>query len=609
MKNLKLFILFLLFCYALPACAQRDSITQLDEVLLSDVKLYKNSRAQVVSVLSDSIIAKNEPSLSSLLKFNSPIYFKENGNGMVSSPSFRGTTASQTAVVWNGININSQFNGQTDFNTVNTSGYDNIAVRAGGGSVLYGSGAIGGSIHLNNRFAFDGEFRNRFGLEFGSFETHIINFSTEASSQKTSVYANFSGIESDNDYKYLGTEKWNENGDFYNTSMSAGVAHWLNDDNILRFYSDYYQGERAFSGTLTAPSKSKYHDINSRNLLEWKGFYNAFTSSLKLAFLDENYKYFENRNRESFTFGHAQTYIAKYDLTYDLKPNITLHGIADYRYTDGEGSDVEQNVRNIAAFAILFNHNFENFFYELSARKEVSDVYESPLLFSVSAGYAITSFYDITLNLSRNFRIPTYNDLFWSSGGNPDLDPETSYQGELGQKLHFKNIEFGVVAYLMKIENLLRWVPDATGLWRPVNTESVKNYGLEFRGKYSKSYGNHDFVLNANYSYTKTKDEIKNKELIYTPNHKATGSLGYTLQKFSFFYQFLYNGSIYTSSDNNYELEGYPISNAGIGYSFGKKDFINLGLEVRNLYNKAYQSLPSRPMPGRSLNSSLTIKF
>ncbi|MDT0686703.1 TonB-dependent receptor plug domain-containing protein [Autumnicola psychrophila] len=609
MKNYKFLILFLVLWGALSAHAQRDSITQLDEVLISDVKLYKNSRAQVVSVLSDSIIAKNEPSLNSLLKFNTPIYFKENGNGMVSSPSFRGTTASQTAVVWNGININSLFNGQTDFNTVNTSAYDNIAVRAGGGSVLYGSGAIGGSVHLNNRFSFDGKFRNRLGVEIGSFETHLINYSSEFSSEKTSVYGNFSGIQSENDYKYLGTEKRNENGDFYNLSVSAGIAHWLNEKNILRFYTDYYHGERAFSGTLTAPSRSKYEDVNSKNLLEWKGFYNAFTSSLKLAFLDENYKYFENRNRDNFTFGHAQTYIAKYDLTFELNPDMTLHGIADYRNTDGKGSDVGENVRNIAAFAILFNHDFERFFYELSARKEITDTYESPFLYSLSTGYSVTPFYDLAFNFSRNFRIPTYNDLFWSSGGNLDLDPENSFQGELGQKFHFSNFEFGVVAYLMKIENLLRWIPDDRGLWRPENTESVKNYGLEFRGKYKKSYKNHDFILNVNYSYTKTNDEIKDRELIYTPNHKATGSLGYSVKKFSFFYQFLYNGSIYTSSDNNYELEGYTVSNAGIGYSFGKKDFVNVGLEVRNIYNKEYQSLPSRPMPGRSINSSLTIKF
>jgi hypothetical protein len=37
-------------------------------------------------------------------------------------------------------------------------GYDQIGIKAGGGSVTYGSGAIGGSIHLNNILDFNKGF-------------------------------------------------------------------------------------------------------------------------------------------------------------------------------------------------------------------------------------------------------------------------------------------------------------------------------------------------------------------------------------------------------------------------------------------------------------------
>ncbi|MBQ0740765.1 Plug domain-containing protein, partial [Aquimarina celericrescens] len=88
---------------------------------------------------------------------------------MVSSPSFRGTTAQQTAVVWNGFNINSQFNGQTDFNTLLVDGFDELSVRPGGGSVIYGTGAIGGSIHLKNELKFNGETNVNLSARAGSF--------------------------------------------------------------------------------------------------------------------------------------------------------------------------------------------------------------------------------------------------------------------------------------------------------------------------------------------------------------------------------------------------------------------------------------------------------
>jgi vitamin B12 transporter len=188
MKNILVYFFILLPVTVVHSYAQQDTLTLLDEVLLTDGRLYKNSRSQVVTVLQDSTLRESDPSLTNVLKFNSPIYFRENGYGMVSSASFRGTTATQTAVVWNGININSQLNGQTDFNTVNTSGYDNIAIRAGGGSVLYGSGAIGGSVHLNNQFKFNRKFENNLRLDYGSFDTRIARYSAAASSERTSVY-------------------------------------------------------------------------------------------------------------------------------------------------------------------------------------------------------------------------------------------------------------------------------------------------------------------------------------------------------------------------------------------------------------------------------------
>src|SRR5690606_13909189 len=144
----------LLLCFTIFLCqcvsAQSNAIL-LDEVIISDVTLREFSKSQSILTITDSTITKNNASLTDLLKFTTPIYFKENGYGMVSSPSFRGTTAQQTAVIWNGININSQFNGQTDFNTISSKSFNEIDVKSGGGSVVYGTSAIGGSIHLNNQ--------------------------------------------------------------------------------------------------------------------------------------------------------------------------------------------------------------------------------------------------------------------------------------------------------------------------------------------------------------------------------------------------------------------------------------------------------------------------
>ena len=599
-------IILLFLVSGISGHAQLDSLQHLDEVVLSDVKLYQHSRGQQVSVLNDSVLERNDAFLSDLLKFNTPIYFKENGHGMVSSASFRGTTASQTAVVWNGININSQFTGQTDFNSLTTSSFDQVAVRHGGGSVLYGSGAVGGSVHLNNHFRFQDEFSTELGLESGSFNTYSGNLKTRLSSESTSSWISLSHVASDNDFKYLGTDRYNENGDYEISGVSVGVAHLLSTNHSLKLIADYTTGTRGFSGTLTAPSRSEHRDINSRNLLEWKAHLNKFTSTLRLAYLDETYRYYENRQRDNFSFGKAKTGIVQYDLSYQLRDNLKLSGVTEYRYTDGEGSDVGEADRNTGSFSLLLNHQLNRFFYELSLRGETSDQYDSPLLYSLSGGYQFNPTYTIRLNLSKNYRIPTFNDLFWRAGGKIDLEPEQSLQADLGHHFRFGDLEMEVSTYVIEISDLLRWTPDVNGLWQPENTKDVLNYGLEARAKYQKRINKHNIQLNGSYAYTKTEDQKLGKELIYVPGHKVTAALGYTWNKLSYMYQFMYIDDVYTSSDNAYTLDGYGVSNTGLYFSFGRR--LRGGVEVRNLWNKYYESLPSRPMPGRSFHVTFRLE-
>ena len=130
--KLKVAFCFLLLCQI--SLAQNDSINKLKEVVVSDSNLKNFSNTQSIQRLNDSIISKNQSSLTSLLNYNTVLYFKENGLGMTSAPSFRGTTSQQTVVVWNGINVNSQLLGQADFNTISTRGFNSIDVKAGGGN-------------------------------------------------------------------------------------------------------------------------------------------------------------------------------------------------------------------------------------------------------------------------------------------------------------------------------------------------------------------------------------------------------------------------------------------------------------------------------------------
>ena len=142
LKNCLLLICFGIFSIGF---AQNDDVERLDEILLFGrfSPIFQNGFS--TQIISDSILVADQKTLTDVLRDEANFYFKEYGRGMVSAVALRGTTASQTAVYWNGIPINSSLNGQTEFNTLNTQSVDKIEIKKVGGSVLLGSGAVGGA--------------------------------------------------------------------------------------------------------------------------------------------------------------------------------------------------------------------------------------------------------------------------------------------------------------------------------------------------------------------------------------------------------------------------------------------------------------------------------
>jgi len=610
--NRNLYLLFaLIICGCLQAMAQNDSINWLDEVRLSDVKLKKFSTGKHINALSDSLLLKNQPQLTEILNFNSPIYFKEIGRGMVSSPSFRGTTASQTAVIWNGININSQFNGQLDFNTVNTGAYDQISVRGGGGSVVYGTGAIGGSIHLNNSLSFKEKQEHQLLFQYGSFNTLDARYNFKLARKKWSLNLALARNSSDNDYEYPDDRGKNLNGSYYNTSMNVTLGYRFDEDNILKVISETYDGERHFSLIRSSENRTKYRDLNNRNLLEWNSEFSDFQQVSSIAFIRENYQYFANINSDNYSYGNAKSYIAKYDLSYNLNSDILLNTVIQNTYTDGEGSNIQDKDRNILSAAILGKHSLtQNLQYEAGLRKEITGNYESPLLFSFGVNYKLNDFYTLKINSSRNFRIPTYNDLYWSSAGNPDLNPEKSLQAELGNHFRFENMEAGITVYYNDVTDMIRWLPGADGIWRPGNEDIVNIYGLESFVNWEKSFSEEtNLTAQATYAYTISKNPETNKQLIYVPYHKVTGNLSYQFHQFTPSLQVLYNGSVYTRTDYSEELSGYFLANLGMAYTIDKERDWELGGRVNNLFNTEYQNVEDRWMPGINFNLYINFNF
>lgn len=559
-------------------------------------------------LLTDSVLVRNGSSLTTLLNFNSLIFIKENGTGMVSSPAFRGTTAQQTAVVWNGININSRTLGQSDFNTINPLAYDNLIIRSGGGSMAYGSGAIGGSVHLNNELKFGKGFENHLFASYGSFDTFASDYKTSWSDDKISLNLNFGRAGSDNDYKYPGSDQRNLNGKYYNNNLSISAAYRINPKNEIRFLGNLYDGDRQFSLISPNALPGKYHDYNTRNMLEWRSKFNRFSSNLKVVLLEDKYRYYPFIHSDNYEFGNTESWISRYNLTYKTG-KIHAGLVADYDYSKLKGSAISFAERNTASAGLYIKHLISpDLFYEASARKEFSDVYTAPLLYALGVSYKPANFYKIGLNSSKNYRMPTFNDLFWPGSGNPDLKAEKSIQFEIDNEFSFNQLKINVNAYHNEVTNLIQWIPVGS-ISVPENVGKVRISGIEASANYNLKTGFHHIDFGAAYAYTQSQNQVLKKQLIYVPFHKFNGSVGYSFKRISAYLQTTYNSKVYTDSKNTKELSAYWLNNLGAEFGLGPKQSFKLGVQARNLGDKAYQNVMNRWMPGRNYNLYINFKF
>lgn len=595
------YILLLLLLVVSPVFAQVDAPEELDEILLKGNFSKQLNSGYVIQLIPDSLLIKNQQSLTDLLRNEANLYFRENGYGMVSSVSLRGTTASQTGVFWNGIPINSQLNGQTDFNTIFSSGFSEVEIRRGGASVLLGNGAIGGAVNISERI----QFGEQWGLDamagYGSFDTWRGKFSGQWSNERFFASLSLGGIRSENDYPYPNSDLVNENGAFSNGSVNAVAAWKLNAQNQLSFHAMLSDTDRDLSRTLSVLSSDNLTNTDQRYLLEHKYLGDRFTTNVQLAYLEEEFRYLFDRDRpENFSVGESRRFIAKVDGTYYLNKSILFRSGFNYTGSQGSGSNFDQVRQDDFTFYLLFQHRpGERIEYNLSSRLGASSAYSIPVIFAGDVKYALSSSVDIRAAASNNYRLPTFNDLYWEPGGNPDLKPETSFSTEAGLDGRYKFLKAGLGFFWIKSKDLIQWRPGANDIWSPVNVRSSRNYGFEVYLSGAHSWPRQKLSYRLQYDFTKAIDDDLDKQLIYVPEHRASASVAYSWRGWQVDWRWQALGKVYTTTSNSQSLDPYQLSDLSLAKSLGRTG-LSFTAGVRNLFDQAYQVVAFRPMPGRN---------
>ncbi len=610
---------------------KNDTVYELQAVEISSSRIEIFSSGQkLIKIDSLATSMYQAENLGQLLAKNTSVQIRSYSG--ISSVSLRGTAAHHTGVLWNGFALNPSNIGMVNLATIPTGYFNEVKLLYGGGSSLYGSGNIGGSIHLGSRPRFNSGNKGRVSVTMGSFSEYNLN--GNASFTSGNWYSNTSlllkSVKNDFPYNTLKgesmrmqnnkTEQYGFLQDVFTRTKNAtiGGSFW---------YQNNYQ--EIPSSLTEKPNDAYQEDQSFRSVLSWQQSLSSAIFSLKGSFFYDDLNYVDpadnNLNTIDSKIETKKTSIESVFSKSFLINSVFKTGaifINDQGTSNNWNGDVLRRQLGIFAYWVQKIPSID-WSIDLKLRQDFTEGYKVPFTPALGIEGRIYKNLFTKLSISRNFRVPTFNDLFWLGLGNENLKPESSWNEEAG--IVYKNEENdriinGVIeftAFSSQVDDWILWIPDGL-VFRPENIQKVWSRGLEFEGSLDARFNAVLLGLNSGYTYSRSTNQILQgsndasykKQLIYMPEHRFFVNANVTYKKFLFSYNHTFTGIQYVSSDNLETLPAYGLGNVSLQKAFAlSKQNLAAQFEVLNIWDVEYQSNLYYPMPGRSFKFSLVLSI
>ncbi len=605
----------------------------LDEVSVSFNELKEKEIGLSTNEIDSHLLAYNlGASVSDLLRFTSTGSIRSYGPSGISSPTFRGTSSAQTAIVWNGVTIQNPLTGQQDLQLFNASFFDKVSIQKGGASSLYGTGAIGGTLQLNSQMPFNQGIVTGLTTEIGSFGRRYGQLDVGFSNSRISSQLILSGLNLNNDYPFI---------DMYSrpvekrTRQHAGVEQMglLQQNDLiignhaigLRFWYQQSQNEVPNSTLSGNEGTARQADVHLRVLANWNMDKPGFSMVYKQGVFNQNLDFTDVNVNSS---GDFNTWLNQ--LSIDLKrwDKLQVHTGVKHEYQAVSVTEFgdENPVRNLTSFhaSISLSGISDALRIGITGRQTYLDGSFVPFTPMIGIEYQVSSWISLRGNASRNYRIPTFNDLYWNGGGatgNPDLKSELSWSHEMGMDFTIPIIgKISTTVFNNHVDNWILWQPDLEGIWTPGNVKKVWSRGVEasFSGKWNigstqiRSGIDYQLVKTTNREIYGDNTSVLGNQLPYTPEHSLNSNQILVWKASSVGIIHTWVGSQFSDESNNpvRSLPSYYLLDTFVSQRINWRTFNGvIRLEVRNLLNRSYENRRGYPMYGRNYSITLSINF
>ncbi len=610
-------ILFLILVIE-TSWSQSDTLLTIPSIEIWENSFSNLQEAHRIIKLDSLLIANSSPSLSNLLQQNSAIYLKARGANSLSTVSVRGTGPNHTSLQWNGVPINLLSLGMNDFSIIPIDAFEEVFLQLGSSGAINGSSAIGGVISIGVAQKLSTINAISFLTRFGSFGNYSQKLSYKFSRNNFSSSTKVFNTNAQNRFPYINSEKSGSPTE----KQEYAAQNLIGFTNDLTYalpkgYSIYsnvwiQKSKREIQQTMSVQSDSSYqHDGSQKFSFKVVRDKSISSSFFQIASVNDQILYVKPKLLESlsklsllnFQTETSQQLTTTNKLHIGIRSQFNNAQIANY---NGKKTELRSDVYFGLKSSFLKDQITVNQNYRLVY---LSDQFKQ-FCPSLDVKLNLAPSTKIKTHVSKGYRLPTFNERYWSPGGNLNLLPEESINYELGIDKSFMSKQFTSTLemnyYRLAIKNWILWRPTNFGYWAPENLESVISEGVEI------SSNNFFTNLNIKYSFTGTylrnylqKDSLKTQNS-YVPKVKLSNTVSYVQKQNTV----LLTHS-FVANRLNLAQQILPYYNLiDIMYS-RRKDFkkssLEMSLSVRNILNSTYQTYENMAMPGRYLE--LTINF
>jgi vitamin B12 transporter len=656
MNLLKNTSVFFFIVHALYSQAQQPSVDTtktLTAIEVSSPFIRASNTGNRIQSLDSTLLNRYAANnLGELLNTESDVYVKSYGLGTLATTSIRGGGSNHTAILWNGFNLQSPMHGPPDLSLIQVNFLDEVMVQYGSSGATWGSGAVGGAIHLNNKATFNKGISAAAGVSFGSFADKQQHATIELSKKRFVTNLKISNHTAKNNFPFHNVNlpeplQLLTNAELKQVSIMNENYFQINEHQKINARFWYQSADRNIPPSMSQKRNvSNLRDESYRITSEWQHTAEKVVLTAHAAHFYETLIY-DDSTRSMHSVSKSHVIILEGESKFKLTNVDMFSIIVNNTYSKASttnGYDISPHQNRLAFIGMYKIHNpknslsgFFNIRQELISpdnhavdtidlvpfkMKPVQTKASHPLTYSIGGEGRFFKKIAINFSVAQHYRIPTFNDLYWTQGGNIHLKPENGWGQELGitGKHQFNKLAVTLsgTVFNRTINNWILWTPTVYNYWSPDNIMKVWSRGAEYQLKLNYAVKKITVQVNVMWNYTVSTTEKTNtafeaslgKQLMYTPMYKGNANVTIGYKNFSITCNQKYVGYTYTIPDNSEHLKPYLLTNVSISQLFTIAQFkLRVFAGVNNVFDNGYEVIQDRPMPGRNYQIGCSFYF